>query len=88
MYTTVKTMGEKVEKLYSLLDESANLCRELWRDNISNKWELIQETEDALKEWRPLSMDERKQEADKYAEMFNKARRLVLAVSDFVKNNY
>lgn len=70
-YTTVKEMTEKVNRLYNLLEEARELAKELATDNLRNHSCLFRHTDEACSEWRPLTWEERKEEAKAYYKMFD-----------------
>ncbi|MBO4719009.1 MAG: hypothetical protein J5658_03945 [Prevotella sp.] len=87
-YTTVQEMTDEVNQLYNLLAEAKKISLSIITQNYQN-WSAIQgKAEEALAEKRPLSMEERKEEAKKYIEVFHNLVDLVGEAEKLIGDNY
>ena len=87
-YYTVKEMSDSFNELIETLNNAWQMAGDLVGMNVRNKYAIIRQTGEAVAEQRPLTMDERKEEADRYITLFQKVKDLISDVSDLAYNNY
>ena len=81
-------MTDKVNELYEVLAKAKDLARELYIDNSNNFFHLNCRTNDAVNEWRPLTWEERIDEAKKYKALFQKVSDSLDNAENQIANNY
>ncbi len=87
-YYTVKEMSDSFNELIETLNNAWQMAGDLVGMNVRNKYAIIRQTGEAVAEQRPLTMDERKEEAGRYIALFQKVKDLISDVSDLAYNNY
>ena len=87
-YYTVKEMSDSVNELIETLNNAWQMAGVLVRMNVRNRYAIIRQTGEAVAEQRPLTMNEREEEADKYIALFHQVKDMISDVSDLVYNNY
>lgn len=83
-YTTVKEMSEQVNKLYDLLREAKELAFNIAQENQHNRFALINRTEEALDEERPLTIPQRIDEAKRQHNAFGKVHDSIVNLEEFI----
>ena len=86
-YTTVKEMTDKVNQILELVEQAKGLASELITDNARNSFILRCEPENA-NEWRPIPIEERVKEADKYYKFFQGLRAHLARTEMMISRNY
>lgn len=69
-YTTTKVMDAEVDKMYDLINELKKMSITIASQNMQNLRAINSDAPEALAEVRPLSKDERINEAKKYIDLF------------------
>lgn len=88
-YTTVKEMGDKVNDLYELLAKAKEITKDLICDNARNKFTLMYAPNSPeAQEQRPLSLEERIKEAEKYEKAFTDLRGMIARAESFIARKY
>lgn len=87
-YYTVKEMTDKVNELLELLDRAKDMAYELRCQNVRDLSALVKATDEAVAEQRPLTWEERIEEAKKYIDLFAAVETNIESALDSVHNNY
>jgi len=87
-YTTVKEMTEEVNRMLELLEEVKGLAITLTKENVRNSYSIANGDKRALAEKRPITLIQRMNEADKYAEFFNGFKEQVDELINALGRNY
>ena len=81
-------MSNEVDQIYKLLGEAKKIAREIQSQNLRNAQALITRDEQALAEVRPLSIDERLLEANKYHKFFSDLYDILTSAEEAITMNY
>lgn len=90
-FTTVKEMTAKVNELLKMLDKAKTLTKELVTANARNYYQLKfapNSPEVKAEENRPLSLEARIAEAQKYEEAFENLRGQLTRAEMYIARNY
>lgn len=87
-YTTVREMTNEVNELYDLLGKAQKIANDIRRQNFLNYVCLFRNSEEALKDTRPLTIEMRKEEALKYQEFFEGLHDQIINLSESIGQNY